>query len=340
MPRQAFPEYDLYATLKVDRRATSAEIKKAYREAILKEHPDKAGNTPESNMRASQINEAFTILGDLSQRAAYDRHVGNKDSRGDNRHTNVPGKDSHGDNHRTNKSHHTEISRHHTQTSSHHRSRDHSHSRPRHHRTDSSSSSHHTRRGSGTPREHSSSYDDQYYYCNPCSCNQCSCDQSYDGFRHDRPPVGASTEDYLDVMKASRGLYLLYKYLGRIQLSFSTARHRGMSRTGTVLWPAEVQRLGRQLAAAWDDATQLDALLRGLEQALLHGTWRAGQENFAERIDVLNARIPRAFRAARAAAHSAAYLCTCAVRDSPAYIADLNHHLAELRVSAAGFERP
>ena len=41
----------------------SAEyLKKQYRKLILKNHPDKNGNTPESNKKFQQIHEAYNFL--------------------------------------------------------------------------------------------------------------------------------------------------------------------------------------------------------------------------------------------------------------------------------------
>lgn len=60
---------DHYATLGVDRTATSAEIKARYRELAKKHHPDKAGGSSDELVR---INEAYEILSDEKERRKYD----------------------------------------------------------------------------------------------------------------------------------------------------------------------------------------------------------------------------------------------------------------------------
>ena len=58
-----------YATLGVAREADEKTIKKAFRQAALQAHPDKGGTDAEFQM----VNEAWSVLGDASKRAAYDR---------------------------------------------------------------------------------------------------------------------------------------------------------------------------------------------------------------------------------------------------------------------------
>lgn len=59
---------DHYATLGVARNATTEEIKRAYRRLASQHHPDKGGDTK----RFQQIEEAYRVLSDSSQRARYD----------------------------------------------------------------------------------------------------------------------------------------------------------------------------------------------------------------------------------------------------------------------------
>lgn len=63
---------DLYRTLEVSRRATTAEIRSAYRRLARACHPD-VSNSPDANAQFARINEAYHVLIDATRRAAYDR---------------------------------------------------------------------------------------------------------------------------------------------------------------------------------------------------------------------------------------------------------------------------
>ena len=56
--------------LGVDKKATHAQIKKAYHKKALKEHPDKGGD-PES---WKEISAAYGVLSDADKRELYDTH--------------------------------------------------------------------------------------------------------------------------------------------------------------------------------------------------------------------------------------------------------------------------
>ncbi|KAG5356593.1 Protein psi1 [Yarrowia sp. C11] len=64
-------ETKLYDDLGVSSGATEADIKKAYRKAALKYHPDKPGGNEE---KFKQISEAYDILSDKEKRELYDTY--------------------------------------------------------------------------------------------------------------------------------------------------------------------------------------------------------------------------------------------------------------------------
>jgi Ca-activated chloride channel homolog len=64
-------ELDYYAILGVPRNATEEDIRRAYRESALRLHPDK-NEGPEATELFLQINRAYELLSDLSQREKYD----------------------------------------------------------------------------------------------------------------------------------------------------------------------------------------------------------------------------------------------------------------------------
>jgi curved DNA-binding protein CbpA len=70
---------DLYKILSIQRKADEIEIKKAYKIAALKWHPDKNSENEEQMVKSSKlikkINEAMEILGDKHKRFKYDRDL-------------------------------------------------------------------------------------------------------------------------------------------------------------------------------------------------------------------------------------------------------------------------
>lgn len=61
---------DYYATLEIDKSATQAEIKRAYRRLAGKHHPDKSDGNAE---KFKEISEAYQVLSDENKRAQYDQ---------------------------------------------------------------------------------------------------------------------------------------------------------------------------------------------------------------------------------------------------------------------------
>ncbi len=69
---------DYYEILGVERGASEADIKKAYRRLAMKHHPDRNTGDTGSEERFKEAKEAFEVLSDTSKRAAYDQfgHAG------------------------------------------------------------------------------------------------------------------------------------------------------------------------------------------------------------------------------------------------------------------------
>jgi DnaJ-class molecular chaperone len=64
---------DFYDVLGVDKKATAAELKAAYRKKALEWHPDR-NKSPEAESKFKEINEAYEILSNTDKRAAYDQY--------------------------------------------------------------------------------------------------------------------------------------------------------------------------------------------------------------------------------------------------------------------------
>lgn len=69
-----YMEYkDYYKILGVDRKASSDEIRKAYRKLAKQYHPDYNPNNKQAEERFKEINEAYEVLNDSKKRSHYDR---------------------------------------------------------------------------------------------------------------------------------------------------------------------------------------------------------------------------------------------------------------------------
>ncbi len=64
---------DYYKTLGVDKKASQADIKKAYRRLSKKYHPDHNPDNEQAESQFKAVNEAYQVLGDAEKRAHYDR---------------------------------------------------------------------------------------------------------------------------------------------------------------------------------------------------------------------------------------------------------------------------
>ncbi|GAA4427492.1 J domain-containing protein [Pontibacter saemangeumensis] len=64
---------DYYTILGVDKTASQAEIKKAYRSLAKKYHPDKNKGDKASEAKFKDISEAYEVLGDKDKRQQYDQ---------------------------------------------------------------------------------------------------------------------------------------------------------------------------------------------------------------------------------------------------------------------------
>jgi molecular chaperone DnaJ len=69
---------DYYEVLDVSREASEDEIRRAYRQAALKHHPDRNPGDPTAETKFKEATEAYSVLSDQEKRATYDRfgHAG------------------------------------------------------------------------------------------------------------------------------------------------------------------------------------------------------------------------------------------------------------------------
>ena len=65
---------DFYEVLGVNREASEAELKSAYRKQALKFHPDRNPGDKAAEEKFKEASEAYQVLSDPDKRAAYDRY--------------------------------------------------------------------------------------------------------------------------------------------------------------------------------------------------------------------------------------------------------------------------
>src|SRR5690554_1368243 len=65
---------DYYKVLNIDKSASQADVKKAYRKLARKLHPDLNPNDKEAEKKFQQINEANEVLSDPEKRKKYDQY--------------------------------------------------------------------------------------------------------------------------------------------------------------------------------------------------------------------------------------------------------------------------
>jgi DnaJ-class molecular chaperone len=66
-------ERDYYDILGIDKKASGAEIKKAYRKKALEFHPDR-NKAPDAEAKFKEVNEAYEVLSNPQKKTAYDQY--------------------------------------------------------------------------------------------------------------------------------------------------------------------------------------------------------------------------------------------------------------------------
>src|SRR5512138_2391678 len=64
---------DYYKILGVERNATEAEVKSAFRKLALQYHPDRNPGNKQAEEKFKEINEAYEVLSDPEKRARYEQ---------------------------------------------------------------------------------------------------------------------------------------------------------------------------------------------------------------------------------------------------------------------------
>lgn len=73
MSQKEWIEKDYYAVLGVDKSASAADIKKAYRKLAQKHHPDANQGDPKAEEKFKEVSSAYDVLADPKTKEEYDR---------------------------------------------------------------------------------------------------------------------------------------------------------------------------------------------------------------------------------------------------------------------------
>ncbi|HVL50334.1 MAG TPA: DnaJ domain-containing protein, partial [Actinomycetota bacterium] len=73
MSQRDWIEKDYYAVLGVDKSASAAEIKKAYRKLAQKHHPDANPGDSKAEEKFKEVSAAYGVLNDPKTKEEYDR---------------------------------------------------------------------------------------------------------------------------------------------------------------------------------------------------------------------------------------------------------------------------
>lgn len=65
--------YEYYSTLRIERNASTEEIKKAYRKKAMECHPDRHAGDKIKEAEFKKVNEAYATLSDAQKKSMYDQ---------------------------------------------------------------------------------------------------------------------------------------------------------------------------------------------------------------------------------------------------------------------------